>query len=323
MPLTIQLPRLGGPEVLTAVEAPVAAPGPGELHIRQTVVGFNYLDVYLRKGVYSVDLPAVLGVEAVGRVVAVGEGVTDFAPGDRVAYAGPMGAYAQERLLPADQAVPVPDGVDDETAAALLFKGLTAHMLLRRVYPVKAGDTVLVHSAAGGVGLVLARWAKSLGATVVGTVGSAAKVEAARSAGADHVAVLGRDDAAALVRQVTGGAGAHAVFDAVGRDTFETSLRSLRPFGVLASYGQASGEVPPVEAQTLSNHGSVMFVRPSVYRHIADTAQYRAAAAEVFELIRRGTLTAAIGNRFPLAEVAEAHRQAEARATTGATLLIP
>ncbi|HYC04945.1 MAG TPA: quinone oxidoreductase [Azospirillaceae bacterium] len=323
MPLQIQLPRLGGPEVLTAVETPRARLRPGEVRMRQTVVGFNYLDVYLRRGVYAVDLPAVLGNEAAGVVTEVGPEVEGIGVGDRVAYAGPMGAYADERAIPADALVRIPDGVSDEAAAALLFKGLTAHMLLRRVYPVQAGDAVVVHAAAGGVGMLLTSWARHLGATVIATVGSEAKAARARAAGAGHVAVQGRDSLPGLVRDVTGGVGAAAVFDSVGRDTFEHSLGSLRPFGVFASYGQASGEVPAIEAGRLSAAGSVFFVRPSVFRHIADPAIYRQAAAELFDLTARGVLVPEIGLRLPLTEAAEAHRLAEARRTTGATLLVP
>ncbi|HZH26492.1 MAG TPA: quinone oxidoreductase [Azospirillaceae bacterium] len=323
MPLKIELRELGGPEKLIAVEVPAEPLKAGELRVRHTAIGFNYLDVYLRTGVYKMPLPAVLGVEAAGVVTEVGEGVTGFAVGDRIAYGGPDGAYTSERTISADEVVPVPADVSDEAAAALLFKGLTAHMLLRRVYPVGKGDTILVQSAAGGVGVVTTRWAKALGATVIGTVGSRAKVDIARRNGCDHVAVLGEDDVAAMAKDVTGGVGVSVVYDAVGRDTFEDSLKSLRPFGVMASYGQASGEVPAIEAQRLSNLGSLFFVRPNVYRHVAKPADYRAAAAEVLDLIRNGTLQADIGQRFALTDVAEAHRQAEARKTTGSTLLIP
>ena len=323
MPLTIRMPKLGDPEVLIPTETPSVPPKPGEIRIQQTVIGFNYLDIYLRRGVYTVPLPAVLGVEAAGKVIEVGEGVTGFSVGDRVAYTYELGAYTTERNLDAARAIRLPDDIDDETAAALLFKGQTAHMLLRRVYPVSKGDTILVHSAAGGVGLILARWAKSLGATVIGTVGSEAKAELARANDCDHVAVLGRDDVAALARKVTDGAGVHAVYDAVGRDTYEASLKSLRPFGVMASYGLASGEVDPIAPRTLSRYGSPFFIRAAVDNYISDMARHHASAAEVIELIRAGTLVANIGQRFPLTEVVEAHRQAEGRATKGATLLIP
>lgn len=323
MPLTIQMSKLGDPDVLVPTETPSVPLKPGEIRVQQTVVGFNYLDVYLRRGVYEVPLPAILGIEATGKVTEVGDDVRGFSVGNRVAYTYELGAYTTERNLDATRAIRLPDDIDDETAAALLFKGQTAHMLLRRVYPVRSGDAILVHSAAGGVGLILARWAKSIGATVIGTVGSEAKVELAKANGCDHVAVLGRDDVAALARKATDGAGVHAVYDAVGRDTYEASLKSLRPFGVMASYGLASGEFDPIAPRALSRYGSPFFIRASIDYYISDTARHQASAAEVIELIRAGTLVTNIGQRFPLADAAEAHRQAEGRATKGATLLIP
>lgn len=321
MPLQIQMSELGGPEVLVPREVPAARLGAGELRIRHSVVGFNYLDVYLRTGVYQVPLPAVLGVEAVGRITEVGSGVTGFAEGDRVAYTYELGAYSTERALDTRRAIRVSDGISDDDVAALLFKGQTAHMLLKRVYPVRAGDTILVHAAAGGVGLVLTQWAKSLGATVIGTVGSDAKVAAATAAGADHVAVLGRDDVAALAREATGGRGVQAVYDSVARDTFEGSLKSLAPFGVMASYGLASGEIDPIVPRLLGRHGSPFFIRAAVDHYIDDVARYHASAAEVLDLIGRGVLTANVGLRAPLVDVAEVHRRAEARSIAGAALL--
>lgn len=321
MPLQIQLSRLGGPEVLVPREVPAAPLAAGELRVRHSVVGFNYLDVYLRTGVYQVPLPAVLGVEGVGRVTEVGNEVTGFAEGDRVAYTYELGAYSTERALDSRRAIRVPDGISDDDVAALLFKGQTAHMLLKRVYPVRAGDTILVHAAAGGVGLVLTQWAKSLGASVVGTVGSAAKVATATAAGADHVAVLGRDDVAALAREVTGGRGVQAVYDSVARDTFEASLKSLAPFGVMASYGLASGEIDPIVPRQLGRHGSPFFIRAAVDHYIDDVERYHASAADVLDLIGRGVLTANVGLRAPLADVAEVHRRAEARSIAGAALL--
>ncbi|MDX0532984.1 zinc-binding dehydrogenase [Sinorhizobium medicae] len=322
MPTIIEMTNLGTPEVLFARDVPAQPLKHGELRLRHTVVGFNYLDVYLRKGVYGVPLPCVLGVEAAGRVIELGEGVRGFKVGDRIAYTNELGAYATERILDASRAIALPDDISDENAAALLFKGQTAHMLLRRVYRVSRGDAILVHAAAGGVGLVLARWAKALGATVIGTVGSYNKVELARSNGCDHVAVLDQDDVASFVRDVTGGAGVQAVYDSIGRDTFEASMKSLAPFGVMVSYGQASGELDPIEPRPLSRYGSPLFTRANVDWHIADTPTYHSSAAEVFDLIRSGTLIANIGQRFPLTAVAEAHRLAESRATRGSTLLI-
>jgi len=323
MPLIIEISQLGSPEVLVAKDVASEPLKPGELRIRHTVVGFNYLDVYLRQGVYGVPLPCVLGVEGTGIVTEVGSDVTGFAVGDRVAYTNELGGYATERTLDAIRAIRLPDDISDESAAALLFKGQTAHMLLRRVYPVGQGSTVLVHSAAGGVGLVLTRWAKALGATVIGTVGSEAKVAAARRNGCDHVAVRGKDDVPALVRDATRGIGVHVVYDAIGRATYEDSMKSLRPFGVMASYGRASGELDPIEPRPLSRYGSPFFIRANIDWHIADPVMYQQSAAEVFDLIRSGTLVPNIGQRFPLRSVAEAHRMAEAGETTGSTLLIP
>jgi len=322
MPTIIEMTQLGGPEVLVTRDIPAEPLKEGELRLRQTVIGFNYLDVYLRRGVYEVPLPCVLGIEATGRVTEVGQGVRGFKVGDRVVYTNELGAYATERTLDASRAIALPDDISDEDAAALLFKGQTAHMLLRRVYKVGAGDTVLVHAAAGGVGIVLVRWAKALGATVIGTVGSESKVALAEHNGCDYVAVLGKHDIAAFVRDVTKGAGVQAVYDAIGRDTFEGSMRSLAPFGVMASYGQASGEIDPIEPRPLSRYGSPLFTRANVDWHISDAAAYLNSASEVFDLIRSGTLVANIGQRFPLSSVAEAHRQAESRATKGSTLLI-
>jgi NADPH2:quinone reductase len=268
-------------------------------------------------------LPCVLGIEATAKVIEVGEGVTGFKVGDRVAYTNELGAYADERTLDASRAIPLPDSVSDEAAAALLFKGQTAHMLLRRVYNVKKGDTILVHAAGGGVGTVLTRWAKALGATVIGTVGSEPKVDLVKKNGCDHVAVLGRDDVASFVRDVTRTAGVQAVYDSIGRDTFEGSLKSLAPFGVMVSYGQASGEIDPIEPRPLSRYGSPLFTRANIDWHIADIATYQGSATEVFGLIQSGVLVPQIGQCFPLTAVAEAHRQAESRATEGSTLLIP
>lgn len=322
MPTIIEMSKLGGPEVLVARDVPREALKDGQLRLRHTVVGFNYVDVYLRKGVYGVPLPCVLGVEATGRVTEVGEGVNGFKVGDRVAYTNELGAYATERTLDASRAIPLPDDISDEDAAALLFKGQTAHMLLRRVYKVVKGDTILVHAAAGGVGSILARWAKALGATVIGTVGSVEKVTLAKTAGCDHVAVLGSDDVTTIARNVTDGAGVQVVYDSIGRDTFESSMRSLAPFGAMASYGQASGEIEPIEPRPFSRYGSPLFTRANVDWHIADLATYRRSAIEVLDLIRSGTLVATVGQRFALTQVAEAHRQAEGRATKGSTLVV-
>lgn len=323
MPIVVEMAKRGGPEVLVAKEVASEVLKSGELRLRQTVIGFNYLDVYLRKGVYEVPLPSVLGVEATAVVTEVGEGVTGFRVGDRVVYTNELGAYSTERTLDASRAIPIPDDLSDESVAALLFKGQTAHMLIRRAYKVTQGDTILVHAAAGGVGMIVTRWAKALGAMVLGTVGSEAKVGTALENGCDHVAVLGKTDVAAFARTATGGVGVQAVYDSIGRDTFEASMRSLAPFGTMVSYGQASGEIDPIEPRPLSRYGSVLFTRANVDWHVADTAMYHGSASEVFQLIRSGVLVAHIGQRFPLSQVAKAHAQAESRTTQGATLLIP
>lgn len=323
MPTVIEMSRLGGPEVFVAKEVPVEALGPGQLRLRHTVIAFNYVDVYLRRGVYEVPLPCVLGVEATAIVTEVGEGVAGFKTGDRVAYTNELGAYSTERTLEASRAIPLPNDLSDESVAALLFKGQTAHMLVRRAYKVAAGDTILVYAAAGGVGMAVTRWARALGAAVIGVVGSEAKVELARVNGCNHVAVLGKDDVAAFARKVTDGAGVQAVYDSIGRDTFEASMKSLAPFGTMVSYGRASGEIDPIEPRPLSRYGSLLFTRANVDWHIADIAMYHSSASEVFDLMRSGVLVPHIGQRVPLSQVAEVHRQAEDRKTQGATLLIP
>lgn len=321
MPIVIRMTELGGPEVFQVREISPEPLKAGEVRVRQHVVGFNYLDVYLRRGVYEVPLPAVLGIEAVGTVTEKAPDVAHLDVGDRVAYTYELGAYTTERALDAHRAIRLPAGISDDVAAALLFKGQTAHMLLTRVYPVKAGDTILVNAAAGGVGLVLTQWAKALGATVIATVGSEAKVEAALRAGSDHVAVAGRDDIAALAREVTDGKGVQAVYDSVGRSLFEASLASLAPFGTLASYGVASGDIDSIPPRLLSRHGSLFFIRASIDHYIDEIGRYHASAADVFGLIEAGVLSASIGLKAPLEEVADVHARAEARSLTGATLL--
>lgn len=321
MSLVVELTGIGGPENFAVRQRELPPPAAGEVRLGHTAIGFNYLDVYLRQGIYPVELPAILGVEAAGVVQAVGAGVSEFRPGDRVAYAGPDGAYASERNIETKYLVPIPDGVTDEAAAALLFKGLTAHMLVRRVHRVAAGDTVLVHAAAGGVGQILSRWSKSLGAIVVGTVGSEDKINIARDAGADVVAVLGQEDIPALVRSVSGGLGASVVYDSVGRDTVDISLASLRPFGGFVSFGQSSGDARPLSATELRRAGSLFFARPSVYHHIADVDTYRQAATELFDLLKRGILTADISRRVPLEQLHILHADAQARRTTGSVVI--
>lgn len=320
----VVIDRHGGADELKLREIDVQPPGPGEARLRQTAIGVNYIDVYVRTGAYPLpSLPGVPGMEAAGEVIDVGEGVTGILPGDHVAYAcPPVGAYAQYRTLKADQLVVLPDGIGDDAAAALMLKGMSAEYLVGRVYRVQRGDVVLVHSAAGGVGLFLCQWAKHLGATVIGTVSTEAKARAARAAGCDHPIVTTQDDFVARTREITGGRGANVVYDAVGKDTLAGSLEALATPGHLVSYGQTSGapEPPPL---TLLSQKSVTFSRPVLFHYTADPAVLREIAGNVFDLVTRGVLRVAIGQRYPLEEAARAHRELEARRTIGATVLLP
>ena len=314
----------GGPEVLSWEAVDIGEPGPREVRIRHAAVGLNYIDTYHRSGLYSLELPSGIGMEAAGAVAAVGPGVDDLAVGDRVAYAsGPLGAYADERLMPADRVVRLPDGIDERTAAAALLKGLTAWYLLRRTYPVAAGETILFHAAAGGVGLIACQWAKGLGATVIGTVGSEAKAELARAHGCDHVIDYRREDVAERVRDITGGAGVPVVSDGVGRDTRAGSLDSLARFGLMVSFGNASGAVPPIAPVELSAKGSLYLTRPTVMHYTAAREDLTAGAGELFEAIEDGTVSIEVNQVYPLADAAQAHRDLEARKTTGSTILLP
>ena len=320
----VRLTAFGGPEVMNLESLELPAPAAGEVRLRQTAVGFNYIDVYQRKGVYPLPLPTGLGHEAAGVVEAVGEGVTGFAAGDRVCYMGAgVGAYASHRNVPAQKLVRIPDGVSDEEAAALIFKGLTAQYLLRKTHRVQPGDLVLVHAAAGGVGQILSRWAKALGAEVIGTAGSAAKCEIARAAGCDHAIDYTRPDWPAAVLEATGGRKARVVYDSVGQATVAGSLDCIAPFGLLVIYGAASGPSPAIEPETLNKKGCLFLTRPSVFPHNADPAVFRANAAELFDAIRAGHVRADVGLRLPLERIQDAHRAAESRATTGAIVLVP
>jgi NADPH2:quinone reductase len=324
----IQFTAPGGPEVLQWGEADLPAPGPGEVRLRHTAIGVNYIDIYHRSGAYPVPLPAVPGFEAAGVVEALGSGVTDLAVGQRVAYVdGTTGAYSEARNHPADRLVPLPAGLPDEVAAALLFKGLTAHMLVRRVWHAGAGPWVLVHAAAGGVGLMLTRWLAREGGRVIGVVGSEEKATAVRAEGAEAVLVVPRgaayDQVPTEVRRITGGRGVGTVFDSIGRDTFEASLDSLAPFGLLASFGRSSGPLPLVDPAELGKRGSLAIQRPSIFHHIADPATLRAAAAEVFAAQAQGIIRAHIHGTLPLREAARAHALLESRATRGALVLLP
>lgn len=322
--LAIQAERTGGPEVLSAVELPIPSAGPGEILVRHEAVGLNFIDTYHRSGLYPVKLPAVLGMEAAGVVEAAGEGVQRFRPGDRVAYAsGPMGAYAEFHVVRADRAVRVPDGVSTQTAAASLLKGMTAEFLLRRCYPVQAGQPVLIHAAAGGVGQILVQWAKTLGAVVIATAGGPQKTARARELGADHVIDYDREDVAARVREITRGAGVPVAYDSVGKATFEATLASLARRGLFVSFGNASGAPPAVEPARLNQAGSLFLTRPKLYDYTATVEELDASAAALFEVIASGPVKIDIGQTFPLAQARAAHEALEARRTTGATLLLP
>ncbi|WP_028006674.1 quinone oxidoreductase family protein [Solimonas flava] len=321
----IRIHAHGGPEVLQWDALELAAPGPGEVLIRHEAIGLNYIDTYHRSGLYPVALPSVLGTEGAGRIVAVGAGVQGFAVGDRVAYggSGPLGAYAEQRLLPAACLVHLPDDIDMPTAAAMMLQGMTAEYLLRRLYPVQRGQTVLLHAAAGGVGLIATQWLKHLGATVIGTVGSEEKARLARAHGCDHLIHYRREDVAARVRELTGGHGVPVVYDGVGRDTFAASLDSLAPRGMLVSFGNASGAVEPVSPGLLASKGSLFLTRPRLADYIATPAELAACANALFDVVRRGAVRIEIGQTYALRDAAQAHRDLEARRTSGSTVLLP
>ncbi|MDR5661093.1 quinone oxidoreductase [Burkholderia cenocepacia] len=324
MPKAIRYDQPGGPDVMKWVDVEVGAPKAGEVRIRQHAVGLNYIDVYFRTGLYPQQLPAGLGMEAAGEVTAVGDGVTAFKAGDRVAYVGqPPGAYAQERVMPAERVVKLPDGISYDDAASVMLRGLTAHYLLRRTYPVKAGDTILIHAAAGGVGLLVCQWAKALGATVIGTVGSDEKAELAKAHGCDHPIVYTRENFTQRVKAITNGAGVPVVYDSIGKDTYIGSLDSLAPLGYFVSFGNASGPLPPIDSKEFSSRGSLFFTRPTLFSYIAKRADLEAAAAELFDVILSGKVKTSINQRYPLAEVGRAHADLEARKTTGSTILVP
>ncbi|WP_448954781.1 quinone oxidoreductase family protein [Labrys neptuniae] len=314
----------GAPSVMTLETRDLPAPGPGEVQIRHTAIGFNFVDIYQRSGVYPLALPSSLGFEAAGVVVEAGPGVDGFKPGDRVAYVNAgLGAYADRRNAPADKLVPLPDTVSDEAAATLLFKGLTAQFLLRKTHAVAPGDLLLVHSAAGGVGQILTRWATALGATVIGTTSSPHKKEAALAAGAKAVIDLNDPAWPEAFLQATGGRKARVVYDAVGKDTLIRSLDCAAPFGLVVSYGGASGPAPAIDPDLLNKKGGLFLTRASIFAHNADTASLRANAADLFDAIAKGHVGVDIGRRFPLDQIAAAHEAAEARAVIGAILITP
>ena len=323
MPYAIQVDRAGGPEVMEWRAVDTGAPGAGQVLLRNRAVGFNFIDIYFRTGVYPLEYPSGLGSEGAGDVLAVGEGVNDINPGDRVAYCTPpVGAYAEERVYPADRLVPLPGEVSYEQAAAMMLKGLTSWYLLHHSYPVQDGDTVLLYAAAGGVGQIAARWAALLGARVIGVVGSSDKVEAARNAGCAEV-VLGDDpDFVEKVRELSGG-GVAAVYDSLGKDSFMQSLDCLRPLGTMVTFGNATGLVEPIAPIELARRGSLKLTRPILFDFVSTQEQLHAAAATLFEQVGCGTLTIQVGQRFALQDAAQAHRDAAARRTMGSTILIP
>jgi len=320
----IRMHSTGGPEVLRLEDVEVGEPGTGEARVRHTAIGLNFIDTYHRSGLYPLALPATPGMEAAGMVEAVGEGVTEVEPGDRVAYAGaPPGAYAEVRLIPAAKLVRLPDDVEDATAAAAMLKGLTAWYLLRKTFPVEAGETILVHAAAGGVGLLLCQWASHLGATVIGTASSEEKAELASANGCDHPVIYTRDSFVDRVRELTGGAGVSVVYDGVGASTWEGSLNCLGRRGMMVSYGNASGPVPAVQPLELSRRGSLFLTRPTLMDYTATREELLEGAEELFGVLGSGAVRVRIGNRYPLGDAAQAHRDLEGRKTTGSSLLLP
>lgn len=327
MPHAIQIQAFGGPEVMQWVDLPVGEPGPGQIRIRHRACGLNYIDIYQRTGLYANALPLTLGMEAAGIVEAVGEGVTHLAPGDRAAYASqPPGAYSEVRVMPATAVVRLPEGIDFEPAAAMMLKGLTAQYLLKKTLPAEGlqpGDHVLWHAAAGGVGLIACQWARALGLQLIATAGSAAKCQLALEHGATHAIDYRREDFVARVKAITGGRGVKVVYDGVGKDTFDGSLDCLRPLGLLASFGNASGPVPPFAPGILGAKGSLYLTRATLFTHLASRQSVQAMAEDLFAVVLSGQVKIRIDQRFALADVALAHRELEARRTTGSTILLP
>lgn len=320
----IRFHRTGGPEVLQWEEVGVGEPGPGEVRVRHAAVGLNFIDTYHRSGLYPVPLPSGIGLEGAGTVEALGPGVTHLQVGDRVAYAGgPLGAYSEARLIPADRLIRLPDSLSFETGAAMMLQGLSAAYLLRRTYRVQKGDTVLIHAAAGGVGLIACQWAKALGATVIGTVSTEAKAELARAHGCDHPILYTREDFARRVRDITGGEGVPVVYDGIGKDTFTGSLDSLRPLGTMVSFGNASGPVGLIDPLLLSQKGSLFFTRPTLMHYTARRADLEALATELLGVVTSGQVKIEVHQRFPLQQAAAAHIALEGRQTTGSTVLLP
>lgn len=319
----IVVTELGGPDVLEWTERDMGEPGAGEVLVRHTAVGLNFIDVYHRTGLYAVDLPFTPGVEGAGVVDALGEGVDDLSVGDRVAYTsnGPIGSYCEARVLPRERLVALPDEISDETAAAIMVKGCTVEYLVRRTYAVKAGDNVLLTAAAGGVGLIACQWLRAIGANVIGTVGSEEKAALARDNGCDHVILYREEDVAVRVSEITDGAGCVVAYDSVGADTFEASIGSLAPRGIMVTFGNASGPVPPMSPLLLAKHGSLFLTRPRVGDYYSTPEETREGISALFEMVVSGSVRPHIGARYPLREVAQAHRDLEARLTVGSTVL--
>lgn len=323
MTKAIRIHAPGGPEALRWDDVPTPEPGPGEALIKQEAIGLNYIDVYFRTGLYKApSMPLTIGQEGAGTVVAVGANVNSVRPGDRVAYAGSIGGYATQRVIPADRLVKLPDAIDFKTAAAMMLQGMTAQYLLRRTYAVKPGDTIVVHAAAGGVGLIMCQWAKHLGATVIGVVSSEPKAALARANGAAHT-VVGYDKLVAEVKRITAGAMVPVVYDSIGKDTFGVSLDCLAPLGLMASYGNASGPVPPVDISVLSAKGSLYLTRPSLATYTAKRADLEKTSQDLFDVVLQGAVKIQVNQTFPLKDAAAAHIALESRKTTGSTVLIP
>ena len=320
----IRIHETGGPEVLRWESVEVGAPGPGQACVRHEAVGLNFIDTYHRTGLYPLPLPSGIGLEGAGVVEAVGEGVANVRPGDRVAYAGgPPGAYSEARCMPADRLLVLPENLDFRTGAAMMLQGLTAAYLLRRTYRVQPGDAVLIHAAAGGVGLIACQWAKALGATVIGTTSSEEKAALARAHGADHIVYYGREDVAKRVREITGGEGVAVVYDGVGKDTFMGSLDSLRVRGMMVSFGNASGPVSPFDPLLLSQKGSIFITRPTLAHHTAKREELEDLGGELFGMVVSGRVKIEVNQTYALKDAAQAHRDLEARKTTGSTILLP
>jgi NADPH:quinone reductase len=324
MTKAIRIHKTGGPEVLQWEDVEVPAPKEGEARIKHTAVGLNFIDTYHRSGLYPVPLPTAIGGEAAGVVEAVGPGVTDLKPGDRVAYGNaPIGSYAESRIIPAARLVKLPAGVSDQQAASMMLKGMTAQYLVRRTYAVKKGDTILVHAAAGGAGLIISQWAKYLGATVIGTVGSAEKAKLAAAHGCDHTILYRETDFVAKVKEITKGAGVPVVYDGVGKDTFLPSLDCLSPRGLMASFGNASGAVPPFNIGVLAAKGSLYVTRPTLATHVASRADLLATANDLFDVVSKGAVKIRVDQTYALKDAKQAHIDLEGRKTTGSTVLLP